>query len=147
MKKLSFIVLLVAVMFGISSCEYQVVDGKYHTLTFDVPVKHSQWKWDDNAGQYYYTWEETAINKDVYNYGSWNVSREYNYRTNDAYQQLLPLTINCSYNVNDSTVAYYSQLIDYRVGIGYVEFQVTNSDFQYMASEPEDMQFRVQIVY
>ena len=27
------------------------------------------------------------------------------------------------------------------------QLQVTNSDFQYMATEPEDMQFRVQIVY
>lgn len=147
MKKILFIVSLVAAMFGISSCEYNVENCKYHTLTFDVPVKHNMWQWDANAGQYYYTWEETAINADVYNYGNWNVSREYNYRTDKAFQQLLPLTIYNSYNVNDSTIAYYSQLIDYRVGIGYVEFQVTNSDFQYMATEPEDMQFRVQIVY
>ena len=49
-------------------------------------------------------------------------------------------------------VAYYTQHIDYRLGEGYVEVQLTNSDYMYVYDKgkivnPEDMFFRLQLMY
>jgi hypothetical protein len=54
-------------------------------------------------------------------------------------------------------VVYYTRHIDYRVGVGYVDVQVTDSDFPYPIDSatgkrivdnfvPEDMFFRMQMM-
>ena len=53
----------------------------------------------------------------------------------------------------DSVDVYYTQYIDYRLGIGYVDVQLTNSDYFYAADNqgklvnPETMFFRLQLIY
>ena len=50
---------------------------------------------------------------------------------------------------NDSVIntVYYTQHIDYRFGVGYVDIQLTNSDYYYEEQNPESMVFRLQLVY
>ena len=50
------------------------------------------------------------------------------------------------------SVVYYTQHIDSRVGVGYLDVQLTNSDYLYDAAEgkilnPENMLFRLVLTY
>jgi hypothetical protein len=107
----------------------------------------ADWQFDDNTLQYYYHFDVPEITPFVYNYGNWSISREYNSGTKDAYQVALPQSVYMTETLSDGSIAYYTQHIDYRVGIGYVEIQLTNSDYFYGQENPEDMLFRLQLIY
>ena len=55
--------------------------------------------------------------------------------------------------LSDNSVVYYTQHIDYRLSVGYVEIQLTNSDYLYPTDEkgklipPYEMSFRLQLIY
>jgi hypothetical protein len=97
------------------------------------------------------------LTTDVYNYGNYSLHRVYNVQQKDEYQVALPQTVYLIENVVDAegTVSeyYYSQQVDYRVGVGYVEIQVTNSDYFYSEDSqgylinPETMDFHLQLIW
>ena len=140
---------LVALMaLALTSCEKQ----EYHAQTFDLVVMQPDWKWDSDTKQFYYSFNVPYITRDVYNFGTITVSREFNNGTADAYQVALPMSTYLYDEIvdeNDSVIntVYYTQHIDYRFGVGYVDIQLTNSDYYYEEKNPESMVFRLQLVY
>ena len=103
--------------------------------------------------QFYTHFNIDAITADVYNYGNYSLHREYNSGQKNAYQVALPQSVFMVDSLGNGEVAYYTQHIDYRVGIGYVEIQVTNSDYFYPTDgqgnlyAPDDMNFRLELIY
>lgn len=145
MKKVLLILSIIAVAIGFTGCEDEPC--RYHTQTLDLRVMQADWQFDDNTQQYYYHFDVPEVTPFVYNYGNWSISREYNSGTADAYQVALPQSVYMTEELADGSIAYYTQHIDYRVGIGYVEIQLTNSDYFYEQENPESMLFRLQLIY
>ena len=145
MKKVLLILSFIAVAIGFTGCEDEPC--RYHTQTLDLRVMQADWQFDDNTQQYYYHFDVPEVTPFVYNYGNWSISREYNSGTADAYQVTLPQSVYMTEELADGSIAYYTQHIDYRVGIGYVEIQLTNSDYFYEQENPESMLFRLQLIY
>lgn len=154
MKK--YILLAVIGALFLVSCQDNSPECKYHTTTLNLDVKQPDWKFDENAKQFYYHFDVPEITSYVYNYGNWSICREY--FGNDAksqaddYQVALPQSLYMVEEVVDTvtntfTPVYYTQHLDYRLGIGYVDIQVTNSDYFYGQDNPEDMSFRLQLIY
>ena len=148
MRKKIIISLLAVMAMGFTACQKQnVPECKYHSQTLDLTVKQPDWQWDSGSLQYYFHFDVPEITSYVYNYGNWSICREFNAGTGDAYQVALPMSTYMVYAINDSTDGYYTQHIDYRLGIGYVEVQLTNSDYFYDEEKPENMLFRLQLFY
>ena len=155
MKKYVFISLLALVAMCFTGCRSE--DAPKHKKTIDLEVRSNDWMWDKDAEQFYCHFDVEEITSDVYNYGEFSLHREYYSGTKDAYQVALPQSQYLWENVEDTagvvTTIYYQQLVDYRVGFGYVEVQVTNSDYTYAEDQqgyliqPEYMRFRLQITY
>ena len=151
MKNRVFLGLLAVLCLFLSACESSN-DCKYRTTTLDITVQSPDWKFDDDTKQYYYHAGVPEITSQIYNYGNWTICREYFARTADAYQVALPQS---EFMVEEQTdeetgksyLYYYTRYIDYRVGVGYVEIQVTNSDYYYDTKNPESMTFRLQLIY
>ena len=148
MRKKIIISLLTVMAMGFTACQKQnVPECKYHSQTLDLTVKQPDWQWDSGSLQYYFHFDVPEITSYVYNYGNWSICREFNAGIGDAYQVALPMSTYMVYAINDSTDGYYTQHIDYRLGIGYVEVQLTNSDYFYDEEKPENMLFRLQLIY
>jgi hypothetical protein len=147
MKKGVFFALMAVVIIGLSSCERTKIINEpcqFNKKTIDMPIKSSEWKFDDENRQFYAHFNISALNADVYDYGTFSMYREYNYGTKDAYQVALPQSVFMTDTFEERSVVYYTQYIDYRVGIGYLDIQLTNSDYQYGQENPESMLFRFQ---
>ena len=138
MKKYVLISLLALVAMCFTACEDR--GPRVQRESVYMTVEQNEWKWDNEAEQFYAHFNVPEITANVYNYGNYCLYREYNTGTKDAYQV-----------VQDSTGAdvtiYYQQLVDYRVGVGFVEVQVTNSDYYYSSVNPEKMVFHLQLMY
>ena len=160
MKKYAFICLLALIAFVQTGCVFQgsstTPDCKYHAKTIYLEVKQNEWKYDTNNQQFYTHFDVPEITANIYNYGNYSLHREYNTGLNTAYQVALPQSIFMSETVSQgssTSVVYYTQLVDYVVGVGYVEVQVTNSDFYYPTNtqgnliNPESMVFHLQLIY
>ena len=154
MKKQLIILVLICAMAGLNSCVYttcnhecETVECKYHQKTIDLVLNSNEWLFDQNALQFYARYDLPEITADVYNYGNFSVYREYNYGMPDAYQVALPQSVYMSETLINGSVIYYTQHIDYRIGVGYVEIQLTNSDYYYEQHNPEGMLFRLQMIW
>jgi hypothetical protein len=135
-----------------TSCVYtttttpDVPECRYHEKTIDLVVNQSEWKFDSQLKQYYVRFDLPEITAEVYDFGNFSVHREYNAGTPDAYQVALPQSVYMSEQVSNGII-YYTQHIDYRIGVGYAEIQVTNSDYAYDPYNPESMLFRLQLIW
>ena len=153
MKKYVLISLLAAMCF--TACEDR--GPRIQRESVYMTVDQNEWKWDKDNLQFYAHFNVPEITANVYNYGNYCLYREYNTGAKDVYQVGLPQSIYLSEEVkyDDGTTGftYYQQLVDYRVGVGYVEIQVTNNDFFYAEDEqgylinPEKMVFHLQLMY
>lgn len=157
MKKFLSIALVAVMVFGFSSCRKNGENEpqqKFHIEPIELPVSQEEWQFDTIAQRFFVHFELPQLTRDIYNYGTWNVSREYNYGTVNAYQVALPET---SYMVEDELDTdgnptgnkfYYAQHIDYAVGTGWAEITLTISDYVYEEGwKPEGMNFLVQLIY
>lgn len=144
MKKISFILLFTAAIIGFNSCEYKGEPCKFNKKSIYLPVEQKMWQFDSIARQFYVHYDITDITKDVYDYGDYSLHREFNTGKKNAYQVALPMSQFRTDTLTDPTVVYYTQYIDFRIGIGFVEIQVTNSDYLYTQENPETMYFRLQ---
>ncbi len=119
----------------------------------DLTIAHEDWKWDEQTRQFYYRFDLSEITADVYDYGFWTIHREYNKGTTDAYQAALPLSAYMTDTLMENELIHYQAYMDYRVGVGYIEVQITNSDHLYLTDTlgkyilPDDMNFRLQLIY
>ncbi|MBQ1858374.1 MAG: hypothetical protein II605_01920 [Paludibacteraceae bacterium] len=156
MKK-QFYFFLALVLIGLASCTYPTyttVEGetcKFNKKSIYLTVKQNEWNFDNDAKQFYAHFDLPELTAAIYNYGNYSLHREYNTDTDKAYQVALPQSTFCVEEVDDGNggteYVYYTQMVDYRVGIGYVEVQVTNSDYFYSATNPEAMTFHLQLIY
>ena len=122
----------------------------FNKVTIDMPVTHEEWKFDDVAHQFYVRFNVSAITEEVYDYGEISVSREMTTVDGEPCQANLPLSL---FLQDPGSGDFYTQHIDYRVGIGFIEVQLTNSDWAYETDKqgyivnPESMLFRAQLTY
>ena len=130
-------------MVGLNSCNTSE-PCRFNKKTIDMPVPSSSWKFDKDNKQFYVHFDIKDITADVYNYGNFSLHREYNFGTNDAYMVALPLSVYNTDTLEELSVVYYTQYIDYRLGVGFLDIQLTNSDYMYGAENPETMFFRLQ---
>lgn len=156
MKKYVFIfvsVLLLGTM--LTGCYYNggsSAECKFHTKTIKMQVASNEWQFDQNEQRWYCHFKRSDITSSIYQYGSWTISREYNSGTNTAFLVALPESVYKTEVINNAPV-YYTQHIDYAVGIGWVEITLTNSDHIYAEDTqgyliaPEAMTFVMQITY
>lgn len=127
------------------SCQDNSPECKYHSTALNLTVKQADWKFDSIANQFYYRFDLPEITTYVYDYGDWRVYREYLGETKkDDYQVVLPLSYYLTDTIKEESIVYYTQYIDYRIGIGSVDIQLTNSDRMYGTENPESMSFRLQ---
>ena len=151
MRKYVFIGLLTMVMAVMVGCNDN--SPKFHTETLDLTVLHEDWRFDTVAHQFYYGFDLPEITRNVYDYGNWTICREFYKKTWDAYQVALPMSMFMTDTISPNEIVYYTQYVDYRVGVGYVEIQLTNSDYWYNTDgsgkliNPENMFFRLQLMY
>ena len=155
MKKYLFISLLALGALLMTSCERNEPQLKKQSIYLEVP--QSDWKYDSDIMQFYVRFSVPEITASIFNYGNYSIHREYNTGTADVCQVGLPQTIFVLLPVEnpDGTPGeyYYQQLVDYKIGVGYVEIQVTNSDFLYEEDKlgylvnPESMMFHLQLTY
>ena len=132
-------------------------DCKYHADPIYLKVQSQDWTFDTQNEQFFVSFDVPELTRKVFDNGSYSLHRVYNYGiTEKTYQVGLPQTLYLWENVTSggtTQTIYYQQLVDYRVGIGYVEFQVSNSDFFYPSDannnliKPEAMVFHLQLIY
>ena len=143
---------------GLTSCEIHNGENcKFHSQSKYLAVDPGEWKYDQDNLQYYAHFDIEELTSNVYNYGNYSLHRVYNVGTKDEYQVALPQSIFKIENVQDeegnTSEYYYTQEVDYRVGVGYVEIQVTNSDYFYEEDSkgslvpPERMDFHLQLIW
>ena len=157
MKKYLIIGIIALCAGCLTGCNDKDNDPKLASMTLDMTVLHNDWSFDQETLQFYYRFKLPEITAHVYNYGNWTISREYNKGYSEAYQVALPMSVFGHDTISNGNVIYYTRHIDYRVGVGYVDIQVTDSDFPYPVNPstgkrivddfiPEDMFFRMQII-
>lgn len=160
MKKIAILCVLALFAFAQTACVFQTdthtPDCKFHTKTIDLVINQNEWKYDSQNRQFYARFDLPEITANIYNYGNYSLHREYNTGLSTAYQVALPeskfMSETVTYTDGSQGEVYYTQLVDYRIGVGYVEIQVTNSDFYYTNTYgnliyPESMNFRLQLIY
>ena len=154
MKKYLFICLMALVAISFTGCVFNdstAPECKFHTKSIYLTVYQKEWQFDNDNQQFFAHFDLPDLTATIYNYGNYSLHREYNTGNPDAYQVALPQSIFCSEAIDDgqggTQTVYYTQMVDYRVGVGYVEIQVTNSDFFYPATNPETMNFHLQLMY
>jgi len=139
----------------LTSCIYKSTTGGECTCvskTIELPVASKDWIYDGDARRFYCHFKRSEITSTVYNRGQWTICREYNSGRSDAYQVALPESV---FKVEETSAGniYYTQHIDYAVGLGWVEITLTNSDYGYDQDghgyliNPEGMVFLMQIHY
>lgn len=154
MHKHLLIGILALVALILTGCTDKTKEVKeFHSDTFDITVLSADWEFDNKTMQFYYHCYLDEISSEVYNYGNWTLSREFDGGSKNAYQVALPMSTFMTDTLPNKSVYYYTEYLDYRVGVGYVEIQVTNSDYFYPKDakgkliKPDNMYFRMQVMY
>jgi hypothetical protein len=144
MRNRVIIGLIALVALCLSSCSTNEPSSRsLRTTTIDFRVPQSAWSFDNVNKWYSYYYQSSQMSEQVYNYGTWTMSHEYNPGTANAYMIALP-----EFQFMQDGNTYYSQRIDYEVGLGYIRVYVTNSDYTYPENwKPDEMYFHMQIVY
>ena len=156
MKKVLFIVCAVVLMAGLAGCKKSTQEIE-KAETIDLSVAQRDWLFDDQTLQFYCDFDMPEITAKMYNYGSWTLNREYNRGYRDAYQVALPMSEYAHDTLVNGSVLYYTRHTDYRIAVGYIDVQVTYSDFPFEKDAsgkynltglvPEGMDFHLQLVY
>ena len=153
MKKYLFICLMALVGMLFTGCKEKNEPCRYAKQSVYLFVEQDEWKWDNAKAQFYVHFKVPELTADAYDYGNYSVHREYEPKDGDPYQVGLPQTICLWEPIVDETgnptgdIYPYQQHVDYRIGIGFVEIEVTNSDYLYDPGNPEGMVFHLQIIY
>lgn len=159
MKKISYLFLTVCfIVLGFTSCkrEYICVDpcNCRPNEVINVNVYRADWHYSDlgykegnpYANNYFYcTVDVPEITSAVLKGGNVQIYTV----MNDGMQHVLPYVRHYEeYNATDDVWNYFTETVDAFFGLGWVEFQLTSSDFYYedhVEYEPNAMSFRVVI--
>lgn len=151
MKK--YFVFLLA-MIALAGCEGTTIIGNTQQVV-NVSVAKNLWLYSNAssatpyANNYFYASVKVPqITADVFYRGEVQAYIVYNQNTKDAMQHLLPYSRHYEEQRNDGTWNYYTETTDCIFGIGWVEFNFSNSDFAYEDNaniNPLDMDFRIVI--
>ena len=156
---IALIGMIVPIGMMFTSCEiHNSEDCKFHAKSITLTVDQNEWKFFDKYPyQFYAHFDVPEITQYVYEKGNYSLHRIYNFARQDEYQVALPQSVFMIEDVTDGEgntyEYYYTQEVDYRVGIGYVEVQVTNSDYLYEEDQqgylvnPETMDFHLQLIW
>lgn len=148
MKKYLFLVLCALTIVGCTTNKITEVVEKSTTTSCLIPVD----RWDYTnyvyqgspyANNYFYAkFELSELTVDDCRYANIQV-----YRVHDGYQHVLPEVQHYEEEIATDTWNFYTQTVDCIYGPGWIEFDVTHSDFRYEQETyvPEPMQFRVVI--
>lgn len=128
----------------LTSCQDNTPECYYHKKVIDLAVNPDEWKFDSTQMQFYCRFRMPEITSYVYNYGNWSVYCEVKQNGQSPFQAVLPVSRFYADTVSEEVTNYYTQYIDYRISIGYVDIQLTNSDHLYAQENPESMRFRLQ---
>lgn len=120
---------------------------RFHKMNIDFDVPQSAWAYDAMNGWFSYYYQTKDLTTAIYDYGTWTMSHEYNPGKENSYLIQLPEFFFNEIQLTDSTSYYYTQRLDYEVGVGYIRVYVTNSDYIYDDWVPDAMHFHMQIVY
>ena len=149
MKKNVWIALCMLAGLFLTACNSN--EPQFHKAVVYMEVAKNEWKFDKDLKQFYVRFNVPELTAGVFNYGNYSLHREYNTGTADVYQVALPQSLYLWEEVTNAdsttTIVYYQQLVDYRIGPGYVEIQVTNSDYFYGDYTPDAMLFHLQLTY
>lgn len=153
MKKLFLLSLCVLALFSCRGRDGRDGrDGANGALTMRVAeVNIPQWDYTTfSDNNYFYGWcEVPALTSFVFSGGDVNA---YVYMTENGekIQHSLPYVLHIE-EVNDQGQAYfYTRTIDFVYGIGWVQFEVRDSDFEYEVNtqiNPDPMDFRIVLTY
>lgn len=147
MKKYVYICVVALMAAMLTSCDRNE-PCRFHKVNVDFRVPVSSWTFDSNNGWFSAVYETSVLTAAVYDYGTWTMSHEYNPGTANAFLIQLPELKFLDDQDAAGNTFYYTQRIDYEVGVGYVRVFVTNSDYSYYEGwKPEEMCFHMQIVY
>jgi len=148
MKHRVIIGLIALVSFFVASCSTNEPDTRsLRKVTIDFNVPQNAWAFDDQNQWYSYYYPTSQISEQVYNYGTWTMSHEYNPGTANAFMIALPeFRFKQAYD-DQQQLVNYTQRIDYEVGLGYIRVYITNSDYLYDQTDLEEMSFHMQVVY
>lgn len=166
MKKIFLAVLFCLPMFFLSSCRgldgldglpgrdgRDGLDGVATIKTVIINVPESSWEYSDVDNNNYFsaTVDVPEITEDAFDYGLIKMYRVYDYGKSTAAQVEMPyirLKEWCPGDVDGDGYDdwyFYTEEVDYEIGIGGVTICYTASDFDYELDEsfiPEAMQFR-----
>ncbi|MBR4499277.1 MAG: hypothetical protein IKP11_01915 [Paludibacteraceae bacterium] len=143
MKSKLFLLIAVCGMMLVS-CQDNTPECYYHKKVIDLAVQPEAWKFDSTALQFYARFKMPEITSYVYNYGQWAVYCEVERSKDEKFQAVLPVSRFYTDTAREEMINYYTQYIDYRISVGYVDIQLTNSDHLYGQEKPEGMDFRLQ---
>lgn len=91
---------------------------------------------------FFVTYDIPDLTQEIYDKGVISCYREYFFGTKDAYQINLPLEYSVSANGT-----LFRQKVDFSFGVGFIEIAVTNSDSRLNSTNPEDMHFRLNMIW
>ena len=130
MRKYVFISLIMLVAAFTTGCKDNSSPAYCTSEIVDLTVFPKDWQFDENELQFFCHCWMPEITWKVYDYGTWSVNREFYKGYDDAYQVRLPMS-EYRHDTIGGTVYLYTHHLDYRVGPGYIDLQITDSDFPY----------------
>lgn len=149
MKKYLFLLLCVPAIVGCTT--KNVTEVVYRTTTVSYVYQVDTWNYSNLSSQgspfannYFYAKADfPELTADVCRNANIQV-----YRVRDGYQHVLPEVQHYEQQIDAENWNFYTQTVDCIYGPGWIEFDVTHSDFEYesdLSYVPEAMQFRVVI--
>lgn len=155
MKKFTYLLFVVCfAALTLSSCKQEVYCPHQPTQVVEVNVYQKDWQYSDLGikegnpyanNYFYYSVDVPEITEEVFKGGNVSI---YTVMNNEM-QHVLPYVRHYEeYNTTDSVWVYFTETVDAYYGKGWVEFQLTSSDFYYedhLEYQPNAMTFRVVI--
>lgn len=123
-----------------------------NVIAFTMHVNQADWLYSDmdNNNYFWASFDMPEITEDVFDNGLIKIYRTYDYTSDNPVQLELPQVRHAEwYNSSYDEWCFYTETIDYEIGIGSVTVFYTASDFDYELDEsfiPDDMQFRCVII-
>lgn len=124
--------------------------GVINTYLINVPRESWQYSQIDDNNYFFATVKMPEITEPVFDNGLFKMYRVFDYDSADATQIEMPYVRHNEEFVEDNQKVFYTETVDYEIGIGNITIYYTESDFNYEIDEtfiPEQMQFRCVVMY
>lgn len=155
MKKSVFLsIVLPLVVLAFTGCKDDKCPCHCSRQVIEYNVYKADWKYSDlgakegnpYANNYFFcTFDAPELTEDVFKYGNVEIYDVFN----NEMQHVLPYVRHYEeYNAADSVWNYYTETVDAYYGVGWIEFQLSSSDFMYeddLSYMPNAATFRVVI--